>query len=264
MLQMTQQKEESTRRTFDRIKTPRVFEGVCEQIKLKLSSGDLRPGDRLPAERDLALELGVGRPAVREALRSLELSGIVETRKGVKGGAFVREGNPAMVTQSLRDMVMLGHFSQGSLAEARGMILQLVVRLACDRGEDEDFDAIEANIDEIRRLADAKDLVGRAEAAVEFFRLIAKATRNDVLVVLVESLGAILRYFVVERQKPQYHPELIPIRLNILKYMRARNANKALAEVERYLEIVHQNVFPDTDTKARAARVRATARSSAN
>jgi GntR family transcriptional regulator, transcriptional repressor for pyruvate dehydrogenase complex len=244
---MTLQKEVPGRRTFDRIKTSRVFEEVCEQIKLKLSAGDLRPGDRLPAERDLAVEFGVGRPAVREALRSLEISGIVETRKGVKGGAFVREGNPAMVTQSLRDLVMLGHITPGSLAEARGMILQLVVRLACERGEEEDFAAIEKNIDEIKRLADERDLVGRAEAAVEFFRLIAKATRNDVMVVLVESLGAIIRYFVVERQKPQYHPELIPIRLNILKYMRAKNTAKALAEVERYLEIVHKNVLPYTD-----------------
>jgi GntR family transcriptional repressor for pyruvate dehydrogenase complex len=240
---MILQKEEFTRRTFAPIKTARVFEEVCEQIKLTLSSGALKPGDRLPAERDMATEFGVGRPAIREALRSLEIAGIVETRKGVKGGAFIREGDPAMVTQSLRNLVMLGRITPGGLAEARVMILQLVIGLACERGREDDFQAIEANIEEIQRLADEHDLVGRAEAAVDFFRLIAKATRNDVMAVLVDSLGAIVRYFVVERQRPQYRPELIPMRWNILKYLRAGDAAKALAELENYLDTAHRNVL---------------------
>lgn len=231
------------RRAFHRVKTPRVFEGVCEQIKLKLTSGELKTGDRLPAERDLAAELGVGRPAVREALRTLEISGIVETRKGVKGGAFVCAGSPEMLTRSLQDLAMLGHISAGSLAEARVMISSLVVRLACERGEAEDFDAIEANIEDIQHWADAGDLTRRAEAAVEFFRLIAQATRNDVLVVLMDSLGAILRYFAVERQPPRFRPELIPVRWNMLKFMREGDASNAVAEMHRYLEMVHSDVL---------------------
>src|SRR5215831_10481200 len=72
---------------FAPIHTRRTFEEICERIRDRLASGDLRPGDKLPAERDLAQQLGVGRNALREALRSLEISGILELRKGVKGGA---------------------------------------------------------------------------------------------------------------------------------------------------------------------------------
>jgi DNA-binding FadR family transcriptional regulator len=231
------------RRAFQRVKTPRVFEGVSEQIKHKLKSGELKAGDRLPAERDLAMEFGVGRPAVREALRTLEISGIVETRKGTKGGAFVCEGSPEMLTRSLQDLAMLGHISPDSLAEVRVIISGAVVRLACERGEAEDFDAIETNIEDIQRWAEAGDLTRRAEAAVEFFRLLAKATRNDVLVVLMDSLGAILRHFAIERQPAKYRPELIPVRWNMLKHLRARATAKAVAEMNHYLEIVHSDAL---------------------
>lgn len=229
---------------------------MCEQIKNKLMLGELKSGDRLPAERDLAMEFGVGRPAIREALRTLEISGIVETRKGVKGGAFVCEGSPEMLTRSLHDLAMLGHISASSLAEVRVIISGAVVRLACERGEAEDFDAIEANIKDIQRWAEAGDLTRRAEAAVEFFQLIAKATRNDVLVVLMDSLGSILRYFAIERQPAKFRPELIPVRLNMLKYMRAGATAKAVAEMDHYLAIVHSDVL-DSRGATKAAKTTA-------
>lgn len=238
------------RRRFQPVKTPRVFEGVSEQIKRMLTNGTLRPGDKLPAERDLAEEFGVGRPAVREALRTLEMSGIVETRKGVKGGAYVREGSPAMLTQSLEHLVILGRISPRSLAEARLHINGLVVRMACERGDAADFDAIQSNIEQIDKLAQAGELQLRAEAAVEFFHLIAAATRNDVLILLVDSLGAILRHFVVERQPLAFRQELVPIRWKILRYMRARDAVMAVAEMNRYLAIVHSDVLPQGEDTA--------------
>src|SRR5438067_840561 len=114
---------------FQQIKTRRVFEEICEQIRNRLASGALKPGDKLPAERDLAIEFKVSRPAVREALRTLEISGVVSLRKGVKGGAFIRDGNPAMLTQSLQDLMFLGSVSLKSLAEARVLINEVVIKL---------------------------------------------------------------------------------------------------------------------------------------
>lgn len=228
---------------FERVRTQRVFEGVCNQIRMQLADGRLKPGDKLPAERHLAVEFGVGRQAVREALRTMEISGVIELRKGVKGGAFVKEGSPAMLTKSLQDLVVLGQISKRSLAEARMLIHGLVVRLACERGKKADFDAIEQNIQQIEDFANAGDLARRAEAAVDFFRLITKATKNDVLVVLVDSLGEILRHMVLEQQPLRYRPELIPVRWEILEHLRARNADKAAASMEYYLSIVHRSVL---------------------
>src|SRR6476619_4824745 len=68
--------------TFEPIRTRRAFEEICDRIRAQIAAGKLRPGDKLPPERELALQLGVGRNALREALRSLEIAGIVRLQKG--------------------------------------------------------------------------------------------------------------------------------------------------------------------------------------
>lgn len=223
---------------FQEIKTRRVFEEICEQIRIRLGSGALRPGDKLPAERDLAVEFKVSRPAVREALRTLEISGVVSLHKGVKGGAFIREGNPAMLTQSLQDLMFLGSVSLRSLAEARELINGVVIKLACERATEEDFKVIEENIDFIES---SDDIVHRADAGVMFFRIIARATRNEVLVMLVDSLSDIIRV-VVDRTGRVARPELVAVRRRILEAMRARDADVATKGMNEYLGVVHKAI----------------------
>jgi len=79
---------------FAPIRTKRVFEEICEQVRREMAAGSLRPGDKLPPERELATKLGVSRAAVREALRSLEIAGVVGLQKGARGGAFILKGDP--------------------------------------------------------------------------------------------------------------------------------------------------------------------------
>ena len=73
---------------YSPVQTRRAFEEVASQIREQLTKGALKPGDRLPSERELAEQFGLSRNTVREALRSLEMSGILEFRKGATGGAF--------------------------------------------------------------------------------------------------------------------------------------------------------------------------------
>lgn len=223
---------------FEQIKTRRVFEEICEQIRNRLTSGALKPGDKLPAERDLAIEFKVSRPAVREALRTLEISGVVSLHKGVKGGAFIREGNPGMLTQWLQDLISLQTISLASLAEARVLINGTVMRLAVERATEEDFKAIEEVIDLIES---SDDLLHRANAGVLFFRLIAKATRNEVLTMLVDSLGEIVRV-VIDRTGRVARPELVSVRRRILKAMRARDSASAMKAMSEYLGVVHAGI----------------------
>ena len=74
------------------IQSKRLFEQVAEQIKTLISSGEFKEGSKLPPERDLALQLGVSRPTVREAMIALELLGLVEVRVGA--GIFVISSQP--------------------------------------------------------------------------------------------------------------------------------------------------------------------------
>jgi len=233
--------------SFQQVKTRRVFEEICEQIRRRLASGALKPGDKLPAERDLATEFRVSRPAVREALRTLEISGVVSLQKGVKGGAFIRDGNPALLTQSLQDLMFLGRVSLASLAEARHLINGLVIELACERATEDDFVALETNM---REIEESEDLQHRADEGVRFFGLIARATRNEVLVMLVDSLSDIIR-FVIDRTGRKARPELVPVRRRILKAMRARDAKAAAKGMDEYLTIVQEGM--DAPVPAAAA-----------
>ena len=107
----------------------------------------LKPGDKLPPERDLAQQLGVSRNVLREALRSLEMAGVLRLQKGVKGGAFIQEGDTSRMNDVMRDMLSLGTISVRELSEARVHVLDLVVRLACVNARQADLDALEGNIE---------------------------------------------------------------------------------------------------------------------
>ncbi len=67
----------------------RAFNDIVDQVERAVLSGELHPGDRLPSERELCTQFGVGRAALREALRTLEERGIVETKVGQAGGIFI-------------------------------------------------------------------------------------------------------------------------------------------------------------------------------
>src|SRR4051794_5170913 len=101
----------------------RVFEAISGDIRARVSRGDLKPGHKLQSERDLAEKYGVSRSAVREALRSLERGGVIELRKGPKGGTFIRQANTDLVTQSLNDVLDFGGVSIASLTESRTIVL---------------------------------------------------------------------------------------------------------------------------------------------
>jgi len=224
---------------FFEVRTRRVFEEICEQIRDRLEQGALKPGDKLPAERELAAEFKVGRPAVREALRTLEQAGVLEFQKGTKGGAFIRDGNPAMLTQSLHDLLLVGRVSVKNLAEARGLICGAIVELACLRGTEADFKEIEANIFAIES---SKDLYERAEEGVRFFRLIAEATHNEVLVILINSLSDLLR-LIMDKTGRSARPELIPLRHDLLKCMRMRDPARTRKSLEIYMDTLHEPLY---------------------
>ncbi len=128
----------------------------------------------------------MSRAALREALRTLEIAGVIMLKKGVKGGAFVQSGDPANMTRVIQDLVHLGAISLGDLTEARLLIQSGVVRLACARATDADIEAIGRNIErtaEMSRLGHGEE---RRDAIAEFYRLLALATHNEILKILVD------------------------------------------------------------------------------
>jgi GntR family transcriptional repressor for pyruvate dehydrogenase complex len=236
---------------FGPVRGARLFEEICEQIRGQLSVGKIGPGDKLPAERDLAGQFGVSRSAVREALRTLEVSGIIELRKGPKGGAFMLdEGAP--LTQSFESMLELGRIPMHDFTEARILITEVVVRLACERATKKDFDAIAKDIDRVEVALARGEGYRNLNVITEFYDLLAAATGNQMLRFIVHSIAQVLTGLIRTRQ-PAPIPDLVEQRRDILKKLRARDAGGAGKLLTSHLMRVHARMAePNRRTGGRA------------
>jgi GntR family transcriptional repressor for pyruvate dehydrogenase complex len=216
---------------FSAIAPARAVDEIAAQVREMIASGKLKPGDRLPSERDLSARLHVSRNTLREALRALEHAGIVEMRKGATGGAFVRPGSSGPIVNGLRDLYHLGAITPQQLTEARVWISEIVVRVACERATDDDFAALDANIDASAKAAAFEE---RARHNREFHVILARATRNPIMVIVMESLMAVFAHFIAQIG-PSDNTFVLPSRRRFMKHLRARDAVAAAAEMTKTL-----------------------------
>jgi GntR family transcriptional regulator, transcriptional repressor for pyruvate dehydrogenase complex len=233
--------------TFRPIHTRRAFEEICERIREQLALGFLKPGDKLPAERELAQQLGVSRNALREALRSLEMAGILRLQKGVKGGAFIREGDTSRMNEVMRDMLSLGTISVRELSEARINVIDLVVRLACVNARQRDFEALEANIERTDIATREGRLLDRVECSREFYKLLAESTGNKVIAMITNSVTEIHMRFVYAKvaSSGAATPRLTDKRRQFFSTLRARDVTAATRLMRIHLESIQRMLESD-------------------
>ncbi len=176
--------------SFSPVRTRRTFEEAVEQIAERIALGELGPGDHLPSERSLAQQMEISRPTVREALKVLADSGVLEVRPGSGGGAFVTsEWVPREVRR--RAAVRIGEVA--GVLEARRLLEPRVAQLAALHGREADFAALQRTIDRQTAIAHAPERFHADEDRflaldVQFHLGIARATGNQTVVGLVRSL----------------------------------------------------------------------------
>ena len=168
-------------------------EAVVQRLIGLINSGALQPGDRLQSERELTEQLQVGRTTVREALKLLSHSGLLEAKRG--SGTYVRRSFSSLVANQVNWPALLSVQDVDHLLEVREALEVLAARLAAQRATDEEIEVIAAH----RRLL---DLGGDAsEQAVdvdlEFHRAIAVASHNPMLVQLMLMMKSLLRDYVL-------------------------------------------------------------------
>ena len=233
------------------VQTRRAFEAVADQIRGQLTSGALQPGDRLPPERELAEQFSLSRNTVREALRSLEMAGVLEFRKGATGGAFVREGQGDAVIAGFYDLFRLGAIRPADLTEARLIVSVAATRLACQRGTEADFEALRENVRQSEVAVAAGDVQERVRINLNFHRLLARTARNPVLVILTDALVEIQEQ-LLKVILPLPDSSVMPSRRRLLKYLAARDEDKAAAEMETHLKALQRHYAQQQPDSKRA------------
>jgi GntR family transcriptional regulator, transcriptional repressor for pyruvate dehydrogenase complex len=225
--------------TFQPARPRRAFDEIVAQVRGMVRSGELQPGDRLPAERVLAEQFGVSRNSVREALRMMEISGLVALRTGAGGGAFVAEPDPGVAARGLADAFQLNGLSPSDVTEARLWLESTVVRVACERMTEEYLQALYDNVNEAAQAAGEGDWERTALVHVEFHNLLADATGNPVMSILMRSMADLLRDLALAIG-PSSDDVIVRSRRRLLRHLRNRDGDKAAEEMRRYLNRLHR------------------------
>lgn len=175
---------------LDRVdRTPRLSDVVSERLLAAIHDAKLEPGAKLPSERELGDQFGVSRTVIREAIRHLAARGVLDVRSG--SGATVARIDSSGVTDALALFLgRTGFPDPRKIHEVRELIETQTARLAAQRATDEHLAEIRRTHERLTQVAD--DPEAAAEADVAFHRAIARATENELFVVLVDSIGDIM------------------------------------------------------------------------
>ena len=165
---------------------------IVEQIIELISRDILKPGERLPGERDLCKRFGVGRTSLREALRSLSVMGILEGRVGE--GTFVANNSNRYLEKTLQWGLLLDPKRVQDLVETRLMLESQNAGLAAQRFTRENLSMVERNLESMEDLLEQPDHF--LECDLEFHLLIAQATQNTILYSLLSMTRGYLHEWV--------------------------------------------------------------------
>lgn len=162
-----------------------LTQGVAEHIRAMIHRGEVGPGDRLPAERDLAEELGVARMSLRDAIKTLQTEGYVEVRRGARGGTFVTELQRPAEEWRMRMRAQSGEIDD--IIDFRSALECHAARLVAVRRNRVDLAAMRLAI---KNLSQADGRASFRLADSQFHNRLARAARNDRLETAIHSVRA--------------------------------------------------------------------------
>lgn len=181
---------------FTPVETQRACEVIYEQIKEKILSGELKPGDKLPSERAMMDMLHRSRPSVREALRMLERGGFIRIVPGSRG-AMILEPNTNGIEQSLSNLMRSKKITTKEMADYRRINDVVVSEWAAKRRTDEDIAAIRDVLDQSGQALD--DYRRFVSFDPQFHYLVAQAAKNEVACIMTQVLSACMQESLIVR-----------------------------------------------------------------
>ncbi len=205
---------------------------IARRLIDDLLAGGVEPGARMPSERQLAQAFGVGRSAMREALKSLSLIGLIDVRQG--DGTYLKRADAALLPQIIEWGLLIGEQRTLDLVEARQHIEIDIAELAALRRTDDDLADMERIIQRMER--SFNDYTAFVEADVAFHLRLAEAARNSVLRDIHSSIQALLRAWIgrvilaADSTLPSFREHL-----PIVEAVRERNPERAKQAMEAHM-----------------------------
>ena len=213
---------------------PRLSDKVADMMLETILSRRLSVGDRLPSERELGEQFGVSRTVVREAVRALVAKGVIEVRSG--SGLRVAAVGAAAVSESMSLFLHGGGLDFEKVHEVRRVLEVHIAGLAAERAVADDVARIREVHEKMQR--DTADVEAAARDDLEFHRRIAKATHNELYLLLMDSIGSSLIDIRRENLGSGSAPATVGEHALVLERIEARDADGARAAMSAHLDSV--------------------------
>ena len=214
-----------------------VYLQVIEYIGDLIDQGELKKGDKIPPERHLVEQLGVGRNSIREALKVLDIIGIVNRIQG--SGTYIREEFDNWFSEPMYISFMLTDNSMNEIFEFRNMIEIEIATLAAERISDEQIRELE----ECYRVFDSDaDEVVKTEYDIKFHHILVKASNNIIIMSSYNAMNYMLNVFIYNLRISAYSDVdkqlIFSIHENLYHAMRDRDPVRARAAMKEHMEVV--------------------------
>ena len=233
---------------FTPVVTQKASKAIYDQIRGRIMAGDLKPGDKLPSERDLMDMIQRSRPTIREALRLLEYAGLIRIVPG--GRAIVNEPSITSLQQPLENIMTLQSISDAELFEYRFYIEEMTAEWAAQRRTEEDLEDMRGCIESSRELVDDFDAFLRKE--IYFRLLIAEASHNRLAIIMEQVIyNAVVNAMSIalshrtQEERHRINVNVIGDNQRLYEAIRDRDSRRAREEIYRQSRVfLSSNAIP--------------------
>jgi len=227
---------------FKTAKFSRISENIVQQIRQAILQGKLKPGDRLPSEKELAEDFGVSKASLREAFRALEALGLLEVRQGVSGGAFIRQVDEKTARDALTNYLYFHNPSIAELSQVRCIIEPELAEIAALAASEEELEQLEEGHQELKASLSEDEFNHGVE--IDFHRRIAIIANNPFICLIMDAVRDMLVGIKDLLQTDRDFSEKVYLaHERILTALRERDPKKARIEMFRHVKEVEQSLI---------------------
>lgn len=228
---------------FKPVKNMKVYEQVVDQIKEMVRIGQIKKGDKLPTERVMAEELQVSRTSIREAMRALEVVGLVESRQGA--GNYIREEFDDVLLEPLSIVFMLQNGTNKDIFELREVLELSTIFLSVMRISDEELKKLGELVEMFKTSRNEKENV---KIDSEFHSIIVKAANNVLITNLLEVVSELVDKFITEGRRAILSDErnkekLLDFHEKIYLAIKNRDVYSAYKYMQEHFELIKENIY---------------------
>lgn len=239
------------------VKQAKLSDVIQSQLETMILEGSLKPGQKLPAERELAKQFDVSRPSLREAIQKLEAKNLVTRRQG--GGTYVNENILGGLSDPLFALMANNNESQFDLLEFRHGIEGMSAYYAAMRGTQADFDEIQRKHDNIGSAQLEENYRIEAEAVFEFYLAICAASHNGVILQLANSMAPLLidnieQNLTILAKRPDVFSQISDYRTRLMSAIISGKPQIAWGASHRHLAFIEEVLLKMSQENSRMER----------